>query len=348
MAFKIQSGGGILEKLTQWVSTSTDKITDFNVGSATRTLLESVALQIEEFYYDLKRAVEYAVKNSCYQAFGFERYKATKATGMVTIFFDKPLNGDKIFEKGTKFHTGKSRTERIYFESTQTIIAKKGAEIITIPVECTESGEVGNVKIGEINKLEVGSPIVKEVINKFDFVDGKNVETLTDRSVRFREYITSLQRGTVDAIAYGIKQVPGVAGVSIDDTNYGIVYAYVHDKNGDLSEELKEKVLKNLINYRSGGIEISIKPMIKRYVDLELEVFYKDNVDGRIYDEILKDIIEGYLNNLKASENLHLSNLITFINDTYRDVISYINIKDSEDVIIAKNEIIRAGTVKVN
>lgn len=348
MGFKIQGAGGILEKLTQTVATSTERITDFNVGSATRTLLESVSLQMEEFYYDLKKAVEYAIKNACYHAFGFKRYNATKATGTVTISFTSSLKRDKVFEKGTKFHTANNTVERVYFESTETIIAKAGTGFIDIPVICTREGSIGNVNIGDISRLVVGSPGIESIMNERDFIDGKDMETLTDRSVRFTEFIKSLQRGTVDAISYGIKQVPGVAGVSIDDTYYGIVYAYVHDRNGDLSKELEEQVLKAVTDYRSGGIEVAVRPMVKIYADLDIDIIYKAGIDGRIYDGIMLQAVKDYLNSLKAAESLHLSNLITSINDTYRDIISYVNIKDNKDIHVLNNEIIRAGKIKIN
>ena len=57
MGFRIRGSEEVLQKLITWVSQGTDKITDYNPGSAIRTLLESVSLQIEEFYYDLKKIV---------------------------------------------------------------------------------------------------------------------------------------------------------------------------------------------------------------------------------------------------------------------------------------------------
>lgn len=348
MAFKIQGASGILDKLINWVATSTERITDFNVGSATRTLLESTALQLEEFYYDLQKGIEYAIRNSAYHAFGFERKASQRATGKVTIYFDSPLLREITLVQGTQFHTGKNRARKIYFESTKTLAIPRGSNQATIPIICTIPGTVGNVNIGEISKMTVGNPNIALVTNHENLSDGKDTESLTDRTVRFREYVHTLQKATKDAVAYGIKEVPGVAGVSIDDTNYGIMYAYAHDNNGNLSDELKAAILNHAIEYRSGGIEVSVRPIVKVKADLDINVTYREGIDPRIYDTIVAELVTNYLNNLKASESLNLSNLITAINDTYRDIIAYIEVCNNEDIYIRHNEIIRAGNIKVN
>lgn len=349
MAFRVKNATGILEDLINWVSARTDKLTDFNVGSATRTLLESVALQGEEFYYDLKKGIEHAIANSCYNAFSFYRKEATRATGYVTVFYDKPLEKDILIPKGSIFHTGKMRFNKEYYKTLENIIVKEGSQSVILKIEAVKPGNRGNALAGEICKMQMGSPNISNIANTTPLTNGTNKESETSRAQRFKEYVHTLQKGTAEAVAYGIKEVPGVSGVYIDDNYIGFVRAYVHDKDGDLSEELKQDVLKAVDKYRSGGIEVEVKPAVKIVVDVDnIKVMYKAGVNKILYDSMIHTAIKEYLENMQVSQPLKYSNLLSFIYESYSEAISFIDIENLKDVDIAANEIIRPGTIAVN
>lgn len=349
MKFRLNSENkdSILQKLIAWVSFKTDKLTDFNPGSAVRTLLEAVSLQIEEFYYNLFNATKYAIRNACYNAFKFEKYASSYASGTVTIYYESPLLKDKVITKGTEFHTGENTVRKIYFKATRDILIKEGAQAAIIPVTCTEKGTIGNVVAGEISKLTVGDPNVYLITNNSDFSNGKDIESDTEREERFREYVHTLQRGTKDAIAYGIKQVKGVDGVYIDDNYIGYLIAYVHDMYGNLSDELKERVLKGVDDYRSAGIEVVVRPAVKKLVNMNIKVVYRHGYDPNNYNSAIGQIIYNYINSLKVSEDLNISTLITVINDSFREIIAYIDLEDKKDITTLYNEILKPGTITV-
>ncbi|NLY08531.1 MAG: hypothetical protein GXZ11_01310 [Tissierellia bacterium] len=322
MGFRVKGSDSILQDLIAWVSASTDKITDFNIGSA--------------------------IRNSGFHAFGFTRAGTKKATGTVTITYKNPLTLDTVIAKGTKFNTGHTRANVITFQSTENIKVLAGTEVIDIPVECMEPGEIGNVYAGEINKLEIGSPYVKHILNTQPFIDGRDRESEANRELRFREYVHTLQRATADSLAYGIKLVPGVAGVAIDDNYIGWVYAYVYDKDGNLPADLKTVVERQLIDYRGAGIEVSVRPVVKKLIDLNIEIIYKDGIDEEMYNDLVRRLVEVYINTRPVGSSLSMSNLVTVINDTYRDVIGHINVCENADVKTLKNEIIKAKEIRIN
>ena len=346
--FKIQDKDNILQKLIAWVSTNTERLTDFNPGSAIRTLLEAVSYQLEEFYYDLEQAVAFAIKNAGFHAFGFKRSAAKKAMGKVTIVYRDPLIERKIIAKGTELNTGKIKLRKTYYKTTEDVVVEAGSMSATVKVECTEVGTVGNALAGEICKLTVGDPNVHYISNMEDIVNGEDIESEIHREVRFREYVNTLQRGTAEAVAYGIKQVPGVHGVWVDDSYIGFVHAYVHDINGNLSKELKQKVLEALDDYRSGGIEVEVRAAIKKVVNLNLKVHYRDGIFGEYYNGPVEELITDYINSMKVSDDLNISTLVTVINDRYRDVIAFMEVKNKDDVVTSKSELLRAGEIKVN
>lgn len=349
MAFRVKNATGILEDLINWVSARTDKLTDFNVGSATRTLLESVALQGEEFYYDLKKGIEHAIANSCYNAFSFYKKPATKATGYVTIFYSQPLEQEVLIPKGSIFHTGNMRFNKEYYKTLENVKVREGSQSVILKIEAEKPGIRGNALAGEICKMQMGSPNISNIANTSPITNGTNAESEASRSQRFKEYVHTLQKGTAEAVAYGIKEVPGVSGVYIDDNYIGFVRAYVHDKDGNLNEDLKAEVLKAVDKYRAGGIEVEIKPAVKIIVDIDnIKVMYKAGVNKALYDAMIHTAIREYMENMEVSQALKYSNLLSFIYESYSEAISFIDIENLKDVDIGANEIIRPGKIAVN
>jgi len=83
MAFQIKKFDSIVASMINWVSGATNKVTDFNKGSVVRTLLEAVAMELEELYYQLLQAAEEAIEEAIYRTFNFPRNPAQRATGTV-------------------------------------------------------------------------------------------------------------------------------------------------------------------------------------------------------------------------------------------------------------------------
>lgn len=348
MAFKVKGSKNILKTLIARVSYNTEKITDFNVGSAARTLLESVALQIEEFYYDMQNAVIYAIRNSGYHAFGFYKTPATRARGYVTIFFDEALRDPMTIQKGTRFHTGDNRMKRTFYRAVENVKIEAGSQAGIILIECEEMGKRGNAVAGEICKLAVGKANVFAVANTEDIVTGKDEETDDHRAQRFKEYVHTLQRGTKEAVEYGIKQAPGVSGVYVDDTHIGFMIAYVHDRNGNLNDDLKRAAQYAAYQYRSGGIEVEIRPIVKKVVDVTARVFYRPEVNETLYDALIAAAIERYIDNMRASQNLNYSSLVAYLYDLYEESIEYLRFENDEDVMTLPCELLRPGQINVN
>lgn len=343
----IKSVNEIFASLLTWVSSGTDKLTDFNVGSAVRTLLESFALQLEEFYFDIEQAIRYAIENAIYDAFGFEKETATQSTGYVTVKFREPLEARVLIAKGTIFSTSSMASTTLYFESTEDIFAPLGAVDVLVPVQCTTSGLSGNINAFEIVNIGASNIYVDSVTNETSFYGGTEEETSAQRKLRFKEYIRTLQRGTRQAIAYGAKTVQGVAGVWVDDNYIGFVRVYVHDVHGELPKDLKEAVLKTLDEYRAAGIEVEVLPIIKNIVNLNLTIIFKDDAAIGVYSNKLQALLTNYLNSFSVSKNLYMSEMIATIMEGYKDVIVNIIIHEGSDTHLQNNELIVAGNVKV-
>lgn len=115
MAFQIKKFDSIIASMVNWLSSATNKITDFNVGSVARTMLEAVAIELEELYYQLLKAVEEAIEEAIYRTFNFPRNPSERATGNVTFY--RQLGSDQPISvpQSTLVSTGSAPP--IYFET---------------------------------------------------------------------------------------------------------------------------------------------------------------------------------------------------------------------------------------
>ena len=68
-----------------------DTITDFNIGSLVRTLLESPAVELDEFYQLMLSGILDAIPVAVYKAFDFNTQDPGQARGLVTLNFTLPI-----------------------------------------------------------------------------------------------------------------------------------------------------------------------------------------------------------------------------------------------------------------
>ncbi len=346
MKLEIKSMKEVLSNLIDWITLRTDALTDFNPGSAIMTLSEAISMQFEEFYFAMKQNVLYAIENAIYDAFDFELKRSKKATGYVTIDFSEPLPSNMNLPRGSIFCTS-SKYGYIYFESLEDVLIEQGSVSVMVQVECKTEGEVGNVPANAITTLVTSNSIIKRVYNDIPFTSGSEEETTVERKKRFQHYIRTLSKATRDAILYGCLQVEGVVGAYLDDSYVGYAKLYAHDSEGELSEELRQAIVKNLINYRSAGIEIEVFPITKVYVSLNLKVMVNDDVDLEDAEALMKTSVTKFVNNSVVSTNFYLADVIHLIKSTFENLVINITTLEGSDVSIKLNEIVRLGQLEI-
>lgn len=347
MGLRMRTFNDIFADGVEWITARTDRLTDFNVGSALRTILEAVSIQLEEFYFALKQYILYAIETAIYDAFGFPIIPAQRAAGYVTVDFSVPLADTMYFKQGTVFCTS-GLYGYMYFESTEDIYAPSGSISCMIPVQCKTAGETGNIPANAITTIVASNSLISRVHNETALTSGANVETSAERKRRFQNFIRTLSKATRDALIYGTLEVEGAAGAWCDDKYIGFVKMYAHDANGDLPEDLRRAIQKNLLNYRAAGIEVQVLPIVKRPIDVSVMVMIGNAYDPKLYDELIKELIDRMLNEHTVSEPFYVANMIHAIKDAYEDIVVNILVREGSDVEVDDNEIIRAGNVSVH
>lgn len=307
--FAFKKASQIIYDSIQQVMVETDQINDFTVGSITRTLIEAEAIEIEKLYYysleNLKKAIDDAVTS----AFGFTRRKATYAYGDITIYLSNPLTQEMIIDRGTRFFSTQAAYDQVY----RTMIAyriPKGTQVFRITVYCTTLGSYGNIPSNVIDRTDDLGTIMR-ITNEEAFNTGQDEETPQQAKIRFRKMIQSLARGTDQSLVYAAESIPDIAGGYLYESTYGSVVLYCHDLNGNLSDDLRQKVADKLVDYKPAGINVFVRPTHKTLVMMNIEVTVSDtNLRQTGFLQMIRNEISNYVNQFTVGQPLYKADVI--------------------------------------
>ena len=201
MAFQIKNFASIAASLINYMRGTTTKVTDFNVGSVARTLVEAPAAEIEELYLQMFNGLREAIPVSLYNSLDFYALEAVAASNVVRVVVTSstlPL----ILPAGTVFSTP---GRKIAYVSISDVTIAAGNTFIDVQVAAQVAGVAGNIPAGLTFALLPSPAGFVSATNLTAFVNGIDAESPNDRKSRFNDYIKSLPRGTVAALAYGLK-----------------------------------------------------------------------------------------------------------------------------------------------
>ena len=186
-SFRIKNENQVLSDMIDTFMSTNLMINDFTEGSITRSLLESVSIEMEQLYYLTIENMNKAIETSVEDAFGFTNQEATYAYGNIIIGFRNPLANDMYIPKGTLFFSSnKNYSQQFRTQVPYTI--RRGTLNAEIEVYCTEKGTVGNVPSGTIDSsLDVNGYLL--ITQNEAFNTGKDKETYGESKERFRKMI---------------------------------------------------------------------------------------------------------------------------------------------------------------
>lgn len=312
--FGFKKATSIVNDSINQILTSTDLINDFTVGSTARTLVEAEAIEIEKLYYYTLENLRMAIDDAVTSAFGFKRREATYAYGDVTLYLNSPLQQDLIIDRGTRFFSTDPAYEQVYRTQIPYRVPK-GTQSFRLQVYCTVKGTYGNIPDHVINRTDdIGA--LAMITNKEAFNTGQDEETPEQTKVRFRNMIQSLSRGTDQSLIYAAESVPNIAGGYLYESTYGSVVLYCHDLNGDLPDNLRQKVADKLIEYKPAGINVFVRPTHKSLVSLTVQVTVSDvNLRKPAFLQVIKKVLTNYINSFNAGDALYKANLLQKVMD---------------------------------
>lgn len=345
MRFKRMSE--IYSRLVDYTITNTNEINDFSVGSAARALYEAFSIELEQYYVLTRENMAEAIEQGVYSSFSFDRKKAIKSYGNVQVTFHNSTQTDMILSRGSRFSSSLAAYPQIYVTQVDYIIPK-GSIMAEFEVHCTTAGTVGNIPANVLDIMQSPIANVRTVNNPAAFQTGQDQEPLEEQRSRFASFIKSLSRGTVPAIEYGARTVDEVSGVFIEEET-GRINVYAHDRNGNLPDAVKTKIETAMFEYRPAGIPVRIYPVTRRAIDVNVTVTLTNKAAvTETFKTRIAEEISRYLNNMKTSQSLVLSDLSSVIKYLDRQLVYDVQFTNlSSNVNLMGSEVIRAGTVTV-
>ena len=270
----------------------TERVTDYNVGSVARTLLEAPGLEIDALYQAMTFNLLDAIPVALYQGFGFTRLPARVASGAVVFTAPAPVATAVTIPAGTVLRAPGDAT-RYQTQADATIPI--GATSVTVAVACVDTGTIGNTlantliaSAAEISGLTVTNP---EPI-----LGGRDPETDDERRARFILYIQSLARGTIASLEYAARmgEVWSIGGLVMERTERvaiaetpGHVDVWIDNGHGNASGASDallaqvarliegywdESLLQWIPGYRPAGMRVDVHAMARIAVAVTLEL----------------------------------------------------------------------------
>lgn len=305
------------------------KLTDTQIGSVTRTLLETVGREIATLYDEMGAAynagfIDTANGNALdmvVSILGIQRKSAQFATGTATFTRRNPSQ-DVSISRGTRVSTRASDPQNVkIYETSMNVRLPKGENEIEIPIKALTPGEAGMTDFETITALETPIIGVDKVINKKPTTIGTERETDAELRSRAKATVLAAGKATPEAIRNVVLGIPGVRGVTVNEMPNGIPGELDVIIDGlDLTDKESptyQRVQDTIDSVRPAGIYINIKSTETVRADIKLYLKLTDilRTDDEV-EEIIRKIktrISRHIGGLNSGSNLVRNRMVSAI-----------------------------------
>jgi uncharacterized phage protein gp47/JayE len=285
--FRLQDFASIASSMLKDLTALCDKITDYTEGAVARSMLESVAIQIQALDISMYQMAQDAIRTGTFRNFDFNRLPATFSTQLVR--FTVPLSNETIIiPAGTGVDVPGSDI-RVY-QTLSDLIIPPQTPTGDVAARCLTPGSAGNTPANTVVEISDGAMRISgfTVTNLAPFLSGVDQESEEERLERFRLYIAGLSRGTAPAIVSAARsvQILDASGVALErvtgafvhepwqePTGYvGHIELYVDNGSGTSSPDLINLVRNTVVGYTdtsgvkhpgyvAAGVETAVLPV---------------------------------------------------------------------------------------
>lgn len=345
MAFQIKDFVSIVAGMINHMRGHQRDLTDFNIGSVTRTLIEGPAAELDEGYQQLVNGIREAIPVATYNSFNFQRLPAVPASGLIRVVTSGSVDAVTI-SAGTLF-TG--QTTKATFRSVSDAVIVPGLTSADVLVTAMQPGSAGNVLQGETFTLGPRPQTFVSATNLVAINNGADEESDDQRKERFIAYINTLQRATTAAIKYGAETVvlrtpEGAETERVrtcfvdepyergDDTKLAIVNVYIHNGVGATSDALVAETSKVLHGYttssgesvtgwKAAGVKVQVFKATEKVVDLTATITAKPGFSETELAGHAEDALAEYVRSIPIggtfliAEAIYLVKSIEGVND---------------------------------
>ena len=238
-------------------------ITDLNVGSVARTLLEAVSKELALLYAQLNLAydsafVETASGSSLERVvalLGYQRFRAGRPVGTVTFTRRAGSVGDITIPAGTPIT---DTADKIRYETIarRNMLAGESTAQVAVRGAAPATPVVEGGKLTVIQRAIAG---LETVTNERPTTRAGDDETDIDLRARARDALLGSNKGTVSAMRNGLLQLPEVRNVKVVEMPNGVpgeISLIVSLDEPSAEESLPRAVLARIEELRPAGIRI--------------------------------------------------------------------------------------------
>lgn len=329
-------------------------ITDFNVGSAVRTILEGVAAIAEELWFSLRfYTYKFFISTSSGEwldrrlgDFGMIRKQGSAAFGELIIGRDTPTQIGILIPSGTIFQND---TGEIRYSTKSDVRINIGETTVIVQVEAIDVGTAYNLAAGTILK-QSGIAITGIEWAKIKLMGGgEDIEDDESFKAKVPDYFDSLGRGIENAIKYAALNVTGVKSVTLKENHpsKGWFTIYIDDGSGTANQTLLQTVRAVLEDYRAFTILYIVDTAKLKELTVTLTLVFTADVQDKdsVKASVQKAIVD-YVGTLKMGQGLYLADLIYLA----RGVAGVENVRIANpvaDVEATEDELLRTSLEKV-
>jgi uncharacterized phage protein gp47/JayE len=259
-------------------SAAASPITDVNVGSVARTLLEAVATELASIYGQLNIAydsgfVETATGPALDRVvalLGYKRFRAGRAAGTVTFRRRPGSPGDVTIPAGTPVT---DTQDKIRYETTEAHVMLDSESAAQVRVQgASEATPV--VEEGKLTVIVRAVAGLSEVTNERPTSRASEDESDEDLRLRIRGALALADKGTLGAIRHGLLQMAQVRDVKVVDMPNGVpgeIALTISLEDG--KTEIPAEVFQRIEQLRPAGIRL-LTPQLSLPVALSASVAF--------------------------------------------------------------------------
>lgn len=334
--FSIKNFETITASIINNIISMSDELTDFNVGSNIRTLVEANAREMDQLYQALLKGLYEAIPVSLYKAFDFQKLSAGYASGNVRFTRDSAVTGDVIIPAET---TVESPEDGLTFSVVAETTLESEDDYVDVYVQATGTGTSYNVVADSITELTTGISGIASVNNEEAFVNGTDDETELERKLRFQLWLSTIPRAIETAVEYGATtaKLTDDNGLTLESVQSAWVHEPMVDEDpagtpGEIdvfiwnghdiaSDELIAKCKKIIDGYvddsgtripgwKAAGVVCNVYSVTPTPVDITMTVYTYADVDFDSIEADIKTAISAYIADLDIADTLVRAELI--------------------------------------
>lgn len=246
---------------------------------------------------------------------GVTRNAGSRAVGSVTFSRPTAGAGAGVIPSGFRLGTTEGSTlaplqptvPRPFTILTTDDDTTFGPSDLTKTMTCTALlvGRAGNAEPGAVSRLleEAFDPSIV-VTNPLQFAGGSETESDPDLRDHVRGFFLTQARGTIDALDFGARQVPGVTRVTVSADGSGVVIVYVADADGNSNPTLVAAVARELEHWRAAGDVVFVTGGVITLVAIDLSLTVRSGTDVNALIGPVRQSVIAALGRLNPGEEL--------------------------------------------